>query len=88
MDYRAFHPEDVKAAIRKRFGSLTKFENDHGLFRGAVTDLLRGKISANVALVVNAALVMEAATVAPRLTDISVSSPKRRAAHRLNGEAA
>lgn len=88
MDYRDFHPEDVKAAIRKRFGSLEKFEKQHGLFKGAVTDVLRGRTSARVAAVMNAALVMEAATVAPRLTNIPVSTPTRRRAHRLNQEAA
>lgn len=84
MNYRDFHPEDVKAAIRKRFGSLTKFEIEHGLPRAAVNDLLRGRSSANTARLVNAVLVMEANLSAPRLTDISDNMPEGRGVHRLN----
>ena len=39
------HPEDVKATIRKRFGSLGRFEEERGLKRRSVTDVLRGKPS-------------------------------------------
>lgn len=88
MDYRTFHPEDVKAAIRKRFGSLTKFEERHRLPRQSVADLLRGRTSARVAAVVNAVLVMEDAVAAPRPSVIPVSATKQRGAHRLNREAA
>lgn len=88
MDYRDFHPEDVKAAIRKRFKSMDKFEKEHGLFRGAVNDLLRGKVTARTAAVVNAVLVMEDAIAAPKPTVIPVSSRKKPAVHRINAKAA
>lgn len=42
------HPEDIKAAIRKRFGSLKAFEESEGLPRKAVTDILRGRSNRRV----------------------------------------
>jgi len=47
------HPEDVKALIRKRFGSLQAFERARGLPFRSVSDLLRGKTSQRVAAAVN-----------------------------------
>lgn len=41
-----FHPEDIKAAIRKRYGSLLAFERAHGLHRQATSEILRGRPSA------------------------------------------
>lgn len=40
------HPEDVKAAIRKRYRSLAAFERAHSLARQSVTEVLRGRPSA------------------------------------------
>ena len=37
------HPEEVKAAIRMRFGSLAKFEKSKGLARHSVSFLLAGR---------------------------------------------
>lgn len=88
MDYRTFHPEDVKAAIRKRFGSLNKFEQAHGLAHNGVADMLRGRTSARTAAVVNAILLMESASVAPRLSNAADDTKKRRPMHRLNAQAA
>ena len=42
------HREDVKAAIRKRFGSVAAFERAHSLPQKSVTDVLRGQRSARV----------------------------------------
>lgn len=88
MTYKDFHPEDVKAAIRKRFKSLDKFEREHGLFRGAVNDLLRGKVTARTADLVNAVLVIESANATPKPTVISVGNRNGAAAHRQNARAA
>lgn len=46
------HPEDVKAAIRKRFGSLGAFETQRGLKSRSVTDVLRGKPSRPTAVAI------------------------------------
>ena len=40
---QTLHPEDVKAKIRKEFGSLLAFERAHELGRRSVTDLLMGR---------------------------------------------
>lgn len=37
------HKEDIKAAIRKRYGSLIAFEAVKGLPAGSVVDVLRGR---------------------------------------------
>jgi len=42
------HPEDIKAELRKRFGSVAVFERVHELPEKSVTDLLRGRKSARV----------------------------------------
>ena len=42
------HNEDVKAALRKRFGSVAAFERTRELPEKSVTDLLRGYTSARV----------------------------------------
>ncbi len=46
---RAVHPEDIKATIRKRFGSLGSFEKARTLKARSVTDVLRGKRSRKTA---------------------------------------
>jgi hypothetical protein len=89
MDYRTLHPEDVKATIRKRFGSLLKFEEKKGLPRQSVTDLLRGKASARVAAAVNKALSDADATAAPKAKSGKPDDSRgRRGPHCLNAKAA
>lgn len=88
MHYADFHPEDVKAAIRKRFGSLAKFEREHGLPPESVSNLLRGLKSKRVAAVIDAVIIMEAASVAPSLSGIPNNNRKKRIAHRANAQAA
>jgi lambda repressor-like predicted transcriptional regulator len=88
MDYTDFHPEDVKAAIRKRFGSLAKFEREHGLPPESVYNLLRGLKSRRVAAVVNAIVLMEASSIALTLNGIPNNNRKKRIAHRSNAQAA
>ena len=50
------HKEDVKAALRKRHGSVAAFERAQGLPEKSVTDLLRGYTSARVRKAVEAAI--------------------------------
>jgi len=51
-DQSPIHREVIKAAIRIRFGSLSAFENAHGLPMSSVKDLLRGRTSRRTAEVV------------------------------------
>lgn len=37
------HREDIKAGLRKRYGTVRAFEIAHGLPRGAVTEILRSR---------------------------------------------
>lgn len=37
------HPEDIKAAIRKRHRSVAAFEKKRGLPKGSVLDVIRGR---------------------------------------------
>ncbi|MEO6360285.1 MAG: hypothetical protein ABIO43_06905 [Sphingomicrobium sp.] len=42
------HPEDVKAAIRKRYGTIKRFHEAHALPEKGVQDVLRGRASKRV----------------------------------------
>lgn len=42
------HPEDVKAAIRKQFGTVSRFIEAHDLPATGVSDLFRGRTSRRV----------------------------------------
>ena len=46
--YAGLHPEDVKAAIRKKFGTIAKFHEAHNLPPRGVQDVLRGRASRRV----------------------------------------
>lgn len=37
------HKEDIKAVIRKKFGTLTRFEERRALPHGSTKDVLRGR---------------------------------------------
>jgi hypothetical protein len=43
MRYDDLHHQDVRAAVRKRYGSIVAFEQAKGLPKGSVHDLLRGR---------------------------------------------
>ncbi|MBU6167044.1 MAG: hypothetical protein KGQ52_13090 [Alphaproteobacteria bacterium] len=88
MSYHSFHAEDVKAAIRKRFGSLAKFEMEHGFPPKSVSAVLRGATSARIGAALDAVMVLERATVLLKSSEFSGSTAMRRGAHRLNREAA
>ncbi|WP_298174593.1 hypothetical protein [Novosphingobium sp.] len=42
------HPEDIKAAIRKRYGTISRFIEERDLPATGVSDLLRGRTSRRV----------------------------------------
>lgn len=42
---KTLHREDIKAGIRKKFGTLSAFEQQRGLPKGAVKGVLIGKSS-------------------------------------------
>lgn len=83
------HPEDVKGAIRKRYGSVAAFERHHNLPALSVRDILRGKKRGRIARVV-------AHDLGIPLTDLDIfqgwshdwdNSPARKSTHRLNAGA-
>lgn len=51
MAHTEIHREDLKALLRKRYGSLEAFQLRKGLTGQQVRDLLRGKSSAALAAV-------------------------------------
>ena len=90
MDFRLFdkgsrsmldtmHPEDIKAAIRKKFRSLARFERENGLARQSCTEVLRGRPSKRTADAIERALQDE--TIIPANSESAV------APHRLNAGA-
>jgi lambda repressor-like predicted transcriptional regulator len=50
------HPEDIKAAIRKRFGTVGQFVEQKGLPKTGVSDLFRGRTSKRVREAVEAVI--------------------------------
>lgn len=48
MAIEGMHPEDIKAALRKRYGSVFAFEDAKALPRKSVSDWLRGRPSQRV----------------------------------------
>lgn len=75
------HPEDIKAAIRKRFGSVFAFEDAHDLPRKSVSDFLRGRSNQRVKDAI--------AKILPSVdgADLSDCSCELADAHCLNGGA-
>jgi hypothetical protein len=51
--YKGVDPQDVKAAIRKKFGHVTQFHRFYDLPSTGVHDLLRGRASARVEAVMD-----------------------------------
>jgi lambda repressor-like predicted transcriptional regulator len=71
------HPEDIKAAIRKRFGSVFAFEDAHELPRKSVSDFLRGRSNQRVQVAI-------AKTLSPEQSELSDGSDEFAGAHRLS----
>lgn len=85
------HKEDIKAALRKEFGSLLEFEREYGLPKESSSQHLRGKSSFKVAAAMADAIGVEIFDLWPD----RYPRPKRRGgngqtipiagpAHRLN----
>jgi len=73
------HPEDLKAAIRKRFGTIGAFQHAYDLPKTGFTDFLRGRTSRRVEDAIHSAL-----TEVPSKSIKPDNSRPKRAAHRLN----
>lgn len=85
MSLDRMHREDVKAAIRKRFGSVAAFERAKGLTERSVNELFRGRTNNPARRAIEAML---SGTDAPgRNPEHSGFSRNARRAHRLNGGA-
>lgn len=56
MMIKAMHPEDIKAELRKRYGSVGRFVSVHGLPKTGVSDLFRGRTSKRVSDAIERAL--------------------------------
>lgn len=57
--YRGLHPEDVKAAIRKKFGTIVEFHRFYDLPATGLQDILRGRPSQRIADAVDEVLAGE-----------------------------
>lgn len=62
MTLDLMHPEDVKAAIRKRYGTISRFIEERDLPATGVSDLLRGRTSRRVREAVEDVLKAQAST--------------------------
>lgn len=78
------HPEDVKAVIRKRFGSMAAFERAERLSTGSVSEILRGRPSARTTKAVERVLREQASSSESMIT---VDSASVGTTHRQNGSA-
>lgn len=79
--YRGVHPEDVKAAIRKKYGTIRNFHKQNQLPVTGLFDVLRGRASQRVQDAMDAVL-----GFAPDSTNLDVSETAA-ATHRLNSQA-
>ena len=76
------HKEDIKAALRKQFGTVRAFELAHDLPRGSVSEILRNRRWAKVEKAVEAVINGSAKTLSNKS-----DSRTRNASHRLNAVA-
>lgn len=60
------HREDIKARLRKKYGSVLAFERAVGLPARSAHDTLRGRASANAELAIAAALKLPVHKLFPR----------------------
>lgn len=81
MRIEDMHREDIKAALRKQYGSVFAFEDAKELPRKSVSDWLRGRTSRRVKSAIEG-------TLSPEQSDKADNSGKNRGAHRLSAEAA
>jgi lambda repressor-like predicted transcriptional regulator len=81
MSIANMHPEDIKAALRKRFGTIVNFERAKDLPHQSVTDVLRGRPNARVSQAIEEAL--ESPPPAGPQSSFTDCSDKDDGAHRL-----
>lgn len=81
MQLTTMHPEDVKAALRKRFGTISNFEKTKQLPAKSVNDVLRGRPNARVTAAVEEAL--NNPSLATDQSEVSDNSEDCVYAHRL-----
>jgi len=87
MSATLYHPEDIRAALKKRHGTLGAFAAARGLKPQALADWLRGRTSAPVAEVVASELDIPEISVAVPQSMKMDDSEVGTAAHRLNAGA-
>lgn len=78
-----YHPEDIKAAIRKRYRSVVRFEVAENLTKGSVAEVLRGRKTARTERAIRRVLA-EDARWGDRKSIVSGSSSHVGVPHRLN----
>lgn len=78
------HPEDIKAAIRKKYRSVAAFERAEGLARQSVSEIIRGRPSSRTRSAIERVL-QELAGSSESI--IPVDTEGSRPAHRLNAGA-
>jgi lambda repressor-like predicted transcriptional regulator len=81
MEIATMHPEDIKAGLRKRFGTVFAFEQINGLPKRSVADVLRGRPNARVIRAIEDALTLPAPD--SNQSNLSDSSENDGEAHRL-----
>jgi lambda repressor-like predicted transcriptional regulator len=77
-----WHPEDIKAALRKLYDSVFAFEDAQGLPRKSVSDFLRGRANQRVANVID--LVLTPKETGPSPADLSDNNCVEPATHSLS----
>ena len=80
MSLAELHHEDIKAELRKQYGTIRQFELDKNLPAGSVHDVLRRRRWAKVERAI------EAVIFGPVTLSEKTDSKQKRAAHRLNAE--
>lgn len=76
MKIEDLHPEDIRAAIRKKFGTIKSFEREYDLPASGVQDILRGRTSARVRAAIESVLIEQ------------TNNPPRQSTHLQNVRAA
>ncbi len=82
------HPENIKAALRIRYGSLKAFEAAKNLPAGSVWDVLRGRAVRRTAEAMAKELGLPVTTVFPgRFLNSPDNTSRKPDSHRLNRQA-
>jgi lambda repressor-like predicted transcriptional regulator len=82
------HPENIKAELRKRFGTVKAFEELKELPVDSVRDVLRGRSARRTAEAIAECLGKDVTSLFPgRFTDAPDTTSHKRDAHRLNQQA-